>query len=260
MDIGASIAHYDEHLGDIYVWMCGGMEAALRAGREEIAGWGVPARTGERVLDLGCGFGKHTIPLLEAGARVLAIDASHAMLRLLRASVPPQADVRTRCADIVVHLARTLLRPDAILCVGDTLTHLPGPVAVEELLRSCARLLAPHGRLALSFRDYSQWSSGETQRFEVRAEQHRRVDCTVTVLDEHVAVEDCVRDRLCAGWVARRHRYFKLRLDPLHVEEILRDAGLRVQRLADEGGMTRILATARRNSAIVVPPEAARTP
>lgn len=226
MDIGAAISHYDDHLGDTYVWMCGGLEAAIRAGREELAAWGIPGRRGERVIDLGCGFGKHTIPLLEAGARVEAIDASRRMLEVLRANLPPLGSVRTRCGDIVLQLARSLLRPDAIVCLGDTLTHLPGPVAVQELLQSCARRLAPGGRLALAFRDYSAWSLGETRRFEVRADRHRRVECAVTVLQDAVEVEDSVREQVCGGWTNRAHRYRKLRLAPGTVDAHLRALGL----------------------------------
>lgn len=244
MDAGASIAHYDEHLRETYVWMCGDMDAALRSGREELTAWGLPARRGEQVLDLGCGFGRHAIPLLEAGARVHAVDASHRMLELLRANLPPHASVRTRCGDIVAHVAQTLLRPDAILCLGDTLTHLPAAGAVQKLLHACARRLAPQGRLALSFRDYSCWAPGETRRFEVRADAQRRVECIVTAAPEHVEVEDAVRERVCVGWLTRSHRYRKLRLAPPQVDAWLREAGLQVERLADHAGMIRFLARA----------------
>jgi len=39
--------------------------------------------TGDRVLDLGCGTGRHTLPLLKHGLNVTAMDSSEECLRLL---------------------------------------------------------------------------------------------------------------------------------------------------------------------------------
>lgn len=239
---GGSTSHYDEHLGETYVWMCGGIDAAIRAGREEIACYGIPAGPGDLVIDLGCGFGKHTIPLAAAGARVHAMDSSRAMLELLRTNLPPLANVRIRCGDIVEEVGRSLLRPDAIACLGDTLTHLAGPGAVERLLYACARLLVPGGRLALAFRDYSTWAPGETRSFEVRSGPDLRVDCAVTVLRDHVTVEDTICEQAGETWLTRSHRYRKLRLAPAAIEQYLGRVGLLVERLPQDAGMVRILA------------------
>jgi 2-polyprenyl-3-methyl-5-hydroxy-6-metoxy-1,4-benzoquinol methylase len=240
----ATVSHYDAHLEETYVWMCGGFQSAVRAGAEELAAWGIPGKAHDLVLDLGCGFGKHTIPLLAAGARVHAIDASRAMLEILRSKLPPLSDVRILRGEVLDVLDRASTRPDAILCLGDTLTHLPTPAAVERLLRTCATRLAPGGRLALSFRDYTEWRTGDSRRIDLRSDRQRRVHCTVTVLDHVVTVEDTVSEHGTRGPSVRSHVYQKLRLAPERVAELLQQCGAQVERLPDRAGMTRLLAHA----------------
>ena len=50
-------AHYANHLVPIYLWMVGGMEAALNAGTADLASW-LPGRG--VAVDLGAGFGMHS--------------------------------------------------------------------------------------------------------------------------------------------------------------------------------------------------------
>ncbi|MFV2039659.1 MAG: class I SAM-dependent methyltransferase, partial [Acidimicrobiales bacterium] len=54
---------------------------------------------GGRVLELGVGTGRIAIPLSLAGAHVVGIDASQAMLKLCRAK-PGSEDVSLVCADM----------------------------------------------------------------------------------------------------------------------------------------------------------------
>ena len=64
--------HYEQHLGPIYVWMAGGVEAALKTGSDDIEALDL-APVGDAVaVDLGAGFGMHAIPLARRGYRVVA--------------------------------------------------------------------------------------------------------------------------------------------------------------------------------------------
>src|SRR6202021_2787730 len=112
-------AHYANHLAPIYLWMAGGMEAALQAGAADLAAW-LPG-TGVAV-DLGAGFGMHTIALARAGYQVVAIDSSAALLQLLQEH-SQGLPIRTVEADLL-DFRNLLTDPaDLIVCMGDTLTH-----------------------------------------------------------------------------------------------------------------------------------------
>src|SRR5690606_7369529 len=73
-------AHYDGHLGPVYAWMVGGTALALERGEAELEALGVhPSKTGVAV-DLGAGFGMHSVPLARRGYEVVAIDCSTVMV------------------------------------------------------------------------------------------------------------------------------------------------------------------------------------
>lgn len=107
----------------------------------------VRARNG-LVLEIGCGSGALTRHLVAAGHRVLATDASPAMLELTRASVPGAEDV---CE--VVLPDDPLPRTDAVVSVGHVLSYLSDEAAVERALVAIATALEPGGVLALDLCD-----------------------------------------------------------------------------------------------------------
>lgn len=68
--------HYANLLAPVYVWMAGGLEAALAQGEIDVAPFAGPAVTGRLAVDLGAGFGMHAVPLARRGYSVIAVDAS----------------------------------------------------------------------------------------------------------------------------------------------------------------------------------------
>jgi SAM-dependent methyltransferase len=85
----------------------------------------VRAREG-LVLELGCGSGVLTRELTAAGHRVIATDASPAMLELAREHAPAAEDIRT-----LVLPGDPLPRADAVVSVGHTLNYLSGEQAIS---------------------------------------------------------------------------------------------------------------------------------
>jgi SAM-dependent methyltransferase len=103
---------------------------------------------GGTVLELGCGSGHLTRHLVAAGHRVVATDASPAMVELARAAVPGAEDVRR------LRLPDDPLPPcDAVVSVGHVLSYLADEAAVERALVAAAGALAPGGVLAVDLCD-----------------------------------------------------------------------------------------------------------
>lgn len=232
--------HYERHLAPIYVWMAGGAAAALEAGSAEIEALNLPVARGAVVFDLGAGFGVHAIPLARRGARVTAIDSSPELLRTLgelRGGLPVQA-VNDDLLAFQSHIAEA---PSAILCMGDTITHLPDFDAVEKLIERASMTLAPGGMLVVSFRDYSVPLTGEQRFIPVRSDEQRILTCFLEYEPEAVLVHDILHERTAQGWQTRVSHYRKLRLSPERLISCLRSNGFNVRREAGMRGMLRLV-------------------
>ena len=123
--------HYRTHLGPVYSWMLGDLDAAFARGAAEIDDLPLPA-SGGTAVDLGAGLGLHALGLAKRGFDVVAIDSCQSLLDELQS--------RARSLRIAVHHADLVDfrrffpgQAQVIVCMGDTLTHLPALPAVESL-------------------------------------------------------------------------------------------------------------------------------
>jgi 2-polyprenyl-3-methyl-5-hydroxy-6-metoxy-1,4-benzoquinol methylase len=83
--------HYVKHLGPIYTWMVGDIDAALARSAAELDALPLPSRAGASAVDLGAGFGLHSLPLARRGFAVTAIDSYQPLLDQLAARKPAAA-------------------------------------------------------------------------------------------------------------------------------------------------------------------------
>jgi SAM-dependent methyltransferase len=102
------------------------------------------------VVELGCGSGLLTRYLLDAGHRVIATDASPAMLDLARRNASDAEDIRE-----LVLPDEPIPPSDAIVSIGHVLSYLPDARAVERALVAAAEALRPGGLLAIDLCDLS---------------------------------------------------------------------------------------------------------
>jgi SAM-dependent methyltransferase len=114
----------------------------------------LPVGPGERVLDLGCGAGRHAFEALRRGASVVALDADAGELRGVAdmvvamdaaGEVPPGAAARAVRGDAT----RMPFPDDAFdrVIAAEVLEHIPDD---WQALREIARVLRPGGRLAVT--------------------------------------------------------------------------------------------------------------
>jgi 2-polyprenyl-3-methyl-5-hydroxy-6-metoxy-1,4-benzoquinol methylase len=225
--------HYDQHLGPIYAWMLGDAKAALAAARRELGLLDLsvlPDGVERRALDLGTGLGTHALALAELGYAVVGIDSCAQLIAEARMAVKRAGlgdAVRLHDGEITAFRAEHPGPYDVILCMGDTLTHLPSHDAVRQLVADCAASLAPGGVFATTFRDYSGEPRQGADRFiPVRSDAQRIFTCFLETHAERVTVHDVVHTLLDGGWQMRVGTYDKLRLDPEWLLRMTQDAAL----------------------------------
>jgi SAM-dependent methyltransferase len=109
------------------------------------------------VLELGCGSGLLTRYLVDAGLRVIATDASLAMLELARDHLHDGAELRR-----LVLPDDPIPAVDAVVSVGHVLSYLPTEAAIDRALTAAAGALRPGGLLALDLCDLA-WAEARTE-------------------------------------------------------------------------------------------------
>ena len=237
--------HYDQLLGPVYTWMAGGWEAAVARNRALLASLGLATGPRGTAVDLGCGSGFQSSPLAAAGFDVVALDLNELLLAELREHASGLR-VRAVLDDLLNFGAH--LRDDAalIVCMGDTLTHLPSSDAVANLVRSAAARLQSGGRLVLGFRDLASHElTGPTRFIPVRSEADRIFTCFLDYRPDHVEVNDLLYVREGGQWRFSSSAYRKLRLSAENVGALVTAAGLELELAATEQGAVRIVGVKR---------------
>lgn len=115
---------------------------------------------GRRVLDLGCGTGRHTRALVEAGASVVAADLTPAMLGRARAKLDGRGVGWLRLA-----LPGPLPFADAgfaLVVLGLVAEHV---AEIDATFREVARVLEPGGRCLVSALHPDRTGEGQSARF-----------------------------------------------------------------------------------------------
>jgi SAM-dependent methyltransferase len=174
------------------------------------------------VLELGCGSGLLTRHLLAAGYRVIATDASPAMLALARQNAPG-ANVRR-----LVLPDDPLPAADAVVSVGHVLSYLPDEAAIDRALVAASRALRPGGLLALDLCDRS-W--GDARR-QAPPYVRREPDWVIITEYSQPAPDRFVRDMTTfvrsadASWRRDDERHVNVLIDTERVPGLLASYGV----------------------------------
>jgi malonyl-CoA O-methyltransferase len=139
-----------------------------------------------RVLDNGCGTGRHTVALLEAGAAtVVALDFTREMMARARAKLSPAG---SRVLWVYHALPRSLPCRDStfdLAVLGLVAQHV---VQLERVLFDVSRVLVPGGRCILSALHPDRTAEGQRARFIDRETGQRRSISTVhRTIDQYLA-------------------------------------------------------------------------
>jgi SAM-dependent methyltransferase len=233
--------HYDQQLASIYSWMAGTPEAAIKRNHDLLRQLGIDSSQG-LAIDLGAGSGFQAIPLAELGFSVVAVDFCEALLSELRDRAG-DLPIRTIHDNILNFSKYVEEQAQAIICMGDTLTHLESLDSVQSLLLSIEGALATNGKLILTFRDYVSVEPQGTQRFiPVQSDESTILTCFLEYRKDIVEVYDLVYRKEGDRWVLSTSSYPKLRIDKNWVCDQSRKLGLDVVQDTVVNGMICVVA------------------
>jgi SAM-dependent methyltransferase len=146
VDAGSEIPYYQQDLALVHHLGFGFHADACAPGILELL---EPVRQRKGlVVELGCGSGLLTRSLVDAGHRVVATDASPAMLDLARQVAGDAEEIRK-----VALPDDSLPAADAIVSVGHVLNYLADESSIDRALVSIAEALRPGGVLAIDLCD-----------------------------------------------------------------------------------------------------------
>jgi SAM-dependent methyltransferase len=176
------------------------------------------------VLDLCCGYGRHTLALHELGCDVCGLDLSAELLAQARRTpeLAPIRDVLVR-GDARVLPFRTASF-DSVVVLFSSFGYFE-PDGDARMLDEIVRVLAPAGRVVLDLMNPARVRAGlvphsRTQRGALAIDERRRLEAGGTRVVKEVEVVDA--DGRARRWVERVHLY-----DPPAIESLLASRGLR---------------------------------
>jgi SAM-dependent methyltransferase len=177
------------------------------------------------VLELGCGTGLLTRHLVNAGHRVLATDASPAMLARARRAVPGAEEIRQ-----LILPNDSLPRADAVVSVGHVVNYLPDLAAVTRALVAMAGALRPGGVLAIDLCDLRYGQARRNSSDLARVTEDWAIISRMSIPQPDV----CVREITTfvrtddGSWRRDDERHDNILIDTAQVPTLLADHGLEV--------------------------------
>ena len=235
--------HYNRFLGSVYSWILGDFDSARQRNAGLFDSIGLEPTGNAVAVDLGCGPGCQSLPLAERGFDVLAIDFCQELLDELEFR-KGNAKIRTVCDDLLNFRCHMSEPAELIVCMGDTLVHLPDFDSVYRVIDDVAESLAPGGRFVYAIRDYISDEPRGVDRFvPIRATDDRIFTCFLDYRENVVHIHDILHSKVNGAWSTTISDYLKLRLDSHDIDDRLKASGLEITGRSLADGMIVVVAT-----------------
>ena len=108
-------------------------------------------------LDIGCGTGSFTVALARGRVKAVGMDLSQSMLDTAKKnSLAYGLDIAFVNSGMDKMVCNMDTKFDLIMCMGNTLPHLPDKEKLYSMLIGCKQLLHPGGHLVLNLLNYDR--------------------------------------------------------------------------------------------------------
>ena len=175
------------------------------------------------VLEVGCGSGLLTRHLIDAGHRVIATDASPAMVELAKQHAAGAEDVR-----VLVLPDDPLPEADAVVSVGHVVNYVGERDAVERAIIAIARAVRPGGLFAIDVCDL-EWAAlrqGAPGAGKIGDDWAVAVEFSIPVPDRFVRHIATFLRNDDGSWRRSDERHENVLLDTTQIPDLLRSQGL----------------------------------
>lgn len=233
--------HYDRYLGNFYSWTAGDFTEKQLVQERFFLEHDITPKLSGIAFDLGCGHGINAVALANLGFSVRAVDFNHQLLEELVQRIEHRT-IEAIDAHLLEYLYAARIKPELIVCMGDTLTHLSGPDQVEELIAISAQKLERGGKLVISYRELMDELTNERRFIPVTSDENRIHTCYLEYLPGYVKVFDILLEREEGKWKQTVSWYPKLRIAVSRVISLFEKNGLQLISKEVISGMTYLVA------------------
>ncbi len=234
--------HYENHLASYYSWMFGDFNAKLNENQRFFQCHNIKPISSKIAIDLGAGCGFQSIPLAKIGFEVKAIDFSRKSLDELE-SKSNGLSIDAIENDILNFDTYSNYKPELIVCMGDTITHLDSLESVQKLIKNNYEILLKNGKLVLTFRDLTFELKEEDRFIPINSDNNRIFICFLEYHPMYVKVFDIVYEKEKARWIQKVSSYKKLIVSPTEIKQYFKDTGFKIEFMDIENGLVTIIGT-----------------
>ena len=190
---------------------------------------------GGLVLEVGCGSGLLTRHLIDAGHRVIATDASPAMVELAREYAAGAEEVR-----VLVMPDDPLPEADAVVSVGHVVNYVGDRPALERAIVAIARAVRPGGLFAFDVCDL-EWAAvrqGAPGAGRIGPDWAVAVEFSIPAPDRFVRDIATFLRNDDGSWRRSDERHENVLLDTALIPDLLAGQGVEVTVQSSFGGET----------------------
>ncbi len=232
--------HYENHLANYYSWMFGDFNVKLNENQRFFQCHNIKPISSKIAIDLGAGCGFQSIPLAKIGFEVTAIDFSKKLLDELK-NKSGSLSIESIETDILNFDDYSDCKPELIVCMGDTITHLGSLKSVQELIINSHKILLKNGKLVLTFRDLTLELNEEDRFIPVNSDDNRIFICFLEHRTNYVKVFDIIYEKEKGRWSQKVSSYKKLIISKGAMKEYFENAGFKIEFMGIENGLVTII-------------------